>query len=775
MLAPKRHSTILILEDDEGIAELEKQQLEEAGYRIHQAITPDEALQILRETTIDLLLLDYRLPGDVNGLDFYAHLKEAGFNVPVILVTGFSNEATIIQAMRLGVRDFVTKSMEYLDYLPEAIDRVLNQVHTERQLAESQARLSSIIATAKDAILVTDETHRIILFNAAAEKIFGCSSAEATGQALFNFILPEFEPANPKTSSQQNAGTFSHQIRTGSIGARADGRQFPLEASLSRHQVNGNKFHTIVVRDITDRKRIEDTLEKERQFLRALHESLQSGIVSCNREGILTSFNQSSRDFHGANEEPLPPERWAKHYDLYRPDGKTLLQMEEVPLYRALQGERVRDVEMMIIPKNSSARTLLVSGQPFQDAAGELLGAVVTMQDISERKKLEAQLVQAQRMEAIGALAGGVAHDFNNLLTVIIGYCEMLSSESQIAPADREMILEVRRAGEQAASLTRQLLAFSRKQVLTPQIVDVNVLISEIQKMLRRLIGADITLTASLGTNLGRVKADPGQLEQVIMNLVVNARDAMPRGGSLTIETRAVQLSPSYSDQHLDVVSGDYVLLSVTDTGSGMDDATQARIFEPFFTTKEIGRGTGLGLATVHGIVKQSDGHIEVYSELGVGTTFKVYLPRLDEKGGTQKISTATLTVPRGTETILLAEDDAGIRALAGNTLQTYGYTVLSAADGIEGLQVGLAHGAPIHLLLTDVVMPKMSGREMVERLQPQHPEMKILYISGYTTDAIVRHGVLEAGVSFLHKPFTPSTLARKVREVLDAAPYLDT
>ncbi len=634
MLA-RKPSTILIVEDDPGIAELERQCLEESGHVTHHASTAEEALDLIGRIHVDLILLDYRLPGGVDGLDFYSRVKTSGSNVPVILVTGFSNEATVIQALRMGVRDFVTKSVEYLEYLPEAVQRVLRQVHTEHQLAESEARLASIIATATDAIVVTDHSHRITLFNAAAERMFRCASGDAIHSSVFRFIPPE-NPSSENSGPNPNAYPQSQQS---SRGIRADGSEFPLDATFSRHEVAGSTCYTIVARDIT------------------------------------------------------------------------------------------------------------------------------------ERKMLESQLLHAQRMEAIGVLAGGIAHDFNNLLTVINGYSDMLLGGFPLDAAVRELISQIHRAGDQAAALTRQLLAFSRKQVLSPKILDLNALIRELDKMLRRLIGADINLAHSLAEDLGAIRADPAQVEQVIMNLSINARDAMPRGGHLTLETRNVDFDDSYAQHHFQIRPGPYVLLAVSDTGIGMDENIRARIFEPFFTTKEPGKGTGLGLSTVHGIVQQSGGRIEVYSEPGKGTTFKVYFPRLVNRGALGSTTATELQIPRGSETILLVDDDEGVRALAKLVLQSCGYTVLESAHGLEGLQVGLSRKAPIDLLITDVVMPQMSGRTLVEQLRSFHPEMKILYISGYTDDAIVRHGVLESDVAFLHKPFTPMSLAQKVRAVIDGTP----
>jgi CheY-like chemotaxis protein len=371
-------------------------------------------------------------------------------------------------------------------------------------------------------------------------------------------------------------------------------------------------------------------------------------------------------------------------------------------------------------------------------------------------------------MEAVGRLAGGVAHDFNNLLTVINGYSDLLIGGLRAGDPLRQSLEQIHKAGERAASLTRQLLAFSRKQVLVLEVLDVNVLLAEMEKMLSRLISEDIELRFAAEPALWQVKVDPGQIEQVIMNLVVNARDAMPEGGKLTIETANVRLDETYTSTHPDIQPGEYVLMAVSDTGCGMDEATKARIFEPFFTTKSPEKGTGLGLATVYGIIKQSGGRIDVYIEPGVGTTFKVYLPRAPEEALASRPSAVRPALRRGTETVLLVEDEDGVRKLAQRILQMHGYKVLEACNGGEAFLLCREYCDPINILVTDVVMPKMSGRQLAEQLAPLRPDMKVLYLSGYTGDAIVHHGVLDPHTPFLQKPFRPDDLARKVRETLD-------
>ena len=394
---------------------------------------------------------------------------------------------------------------------------------------------------------------------------------------------------------------------------------------------------------------------------------------------------------------------------------------------------------------------------------------VINARDVTERKRLEDQLRQSQKMEAVGRLAGGVAHDFNNLLTAILGYCNLMLDE--IPPEDplRQDLEEIRKAGDRAAALTRQLLAFSRRQMLQPQIIDINTLVQQMEKMLRRLIGEDLELVTTLGPALLPVKVDPASIEQVLVNLAVNARDAMPLGGRLTIETAMVDLDNAYADSHATVIPGRYVMLAVSDTGEGMDAATRARAFEPFFTTKEQGRGIGLGLATVYGIVKQSGGYIWVYSEPGHGTVFKVYFPPSSVPAPLTASAEAEASVDqdRGWETVLLVEDEDAVRALAREVLRRHGYVVLEARHGLDALRTAERHQDPIHLMITDVVMPHMSGRDLAQRFAEVRPNMKVLFMSGYTDHAVV-HRDLTPGSAFLQKPFTPKGFARKVRSLLD-------
>ncbi len=432
--------------------------------------------------------------------------------------------------------------------------------------------------------------------------------------------------------------------------------------------------------------------------------------------------------------------------------------------------ERIDSVQVRWKKKDGMPITVRLSGRSVVNARGETVAFDMIAEDVTERAALELQLMQSQKMEAVGRLAGGVAHDFNNLLTVIKGYGELMLEELKANDPMRSEVEEIQKAADRAASLTRQLLAFSRRQVLAPKIIDLNSVVANMDKLLRRLLGEDVEFHTVLDPNLGRVKADPGQIEQVIMNLAVNARDARPSGGKLTIETKNLDLDSFYAREHVTVAAGPYAMLAVSDTGMGMDADTQSHIFEPFFTTKELGKGTGLGLSTVYGIVKQSGGYIWAYSEPGHGTTFKVYLPRVGEEAEVREAEGGGHETHRGSETVLLVEDEDGVRALIRQVLVRNGYRVLEARHGEDAALLAGGHKGPIDLLLTDVVLAKMTGRELAQRLAPSRPRMQVIFISGYTDEAIVHHGMLTPGAKFLQKPFTTDILMHTVREVLDSA-----
>jgi PAS domain S-box-containing protein len=525
--------------------------------------------------------------------------------------------------------------------------------------------------------------------------------------------------------------------------------------------------------DVTARRQAEEALKESERFLADIFASIQDGI------------NILDTDYHILRGNPTA-ERWYAHalplagkkcYEVFHGRREPC---EICPYRQTLEtGKAAHKVSQRMGKDAVEAGWIEIFTFPLTDTAtGKVTGVIEYVRDITEQKQAEealhrseAQLRQAVKMEAVGQLAGGVAHDFNNILTAITGYGELLLMNPDIQDPVSRDVKDILQSAERAASLTRQLLAFSRKQVLQPQRLDLNQVVANLDKMLRRIIGEDIDLEMVLGPELGAVKADPGQIEQVIMNLAANARDAMPQGGKLTIETANADLDEAYAQGHLEVQSGPYVMLAVIDTGVGLDPESQARIFEPFFTTKELGKGTGLGLSMVYGIVRQSGGFIYVYSDPGEGTTFKIYLPRLEAMGDSAAgLGQVLDRCDWGPETILLVEDEDMVRQVASRILVRHGYTVLEAASGRDALLVSQEHAGPIHLMLTDVVMPGMSGWETAENLKPHRPEMKVLFMSGHTENTIVHHGVLDPGVAFIQKPFRYNVLAQKIREMLDAS-----
>jgi len=535
-------------------------------------------------------------------------------------------------------------------------------------------------------------------------------------------------------------------IRSGDLSARA---HVATGDELGALGESFNRMGEELGRNVAERKRAAKELRGSRERYRAIFEANPQPLWVEDAESLaVLAVNEAAATNYGYSHEEL-------------------LSMKSSDLRPSTAPPAPEGEKDAVVQRRKDGTTIFVEIATHDILFAERKARLVLAHDVTQRTLLEEQLRQAQKMEAIGQLAGGVAHDFNNLLTVILGYTDILLGNLRGDDSSHALLEEVQKAGNRAASLTRQLLAFSRKQVLEPKVVDLNETVGSVQTLLRRLIGEDIALATALSPRLSHVRVDQGQIEQVLMNLAINARDAMPRGGKLTIETANVELDAHYAESHPEVRPGPYVLLAMSDTGTGMDEQTKARIFEPFFTTKGVGKGTGLGLSVVHGVVRQSDGHIAVYSEKDRGTTFKIYLPPAEKELISGTAHPRLTAGAKGSETILLVEDEDAVRRFARLALEMSGYTVLEARHGAEAFRLAERHDGPIDLLVSDVIMPEMGGGVLAEQLLEARPGIKVLFVSGYTDDAVVRHGIVRADVAFLQKPFTPQSLTRKVREVL--------
>jgi len=630
---------------------------------------------------------------------------------------------------------------------------VTGRKHSEKALRESERRFSLAFHANPIPVSISEiETGRILDVNEQFLRTLGYSREEVIGKSSLELGLWANRSDRDRLGKRilQEGGAAQDQevqIRTRSGEIRN------VVGSAVRIDVGSMPCVLSTFQDITP-------LRQSEQRYRLLFERNLAGVFRSTLDGVLLDCNEAFARIYGfASREEVLARPAADLYPVaeFRKELVERVRREKALVNCEEQGRR----------KDGSSCWILGNYTLVPDSSGKETIIEGTLIDITERKRLEEQFRQAQKMEAVGQLAGGVAHDFNNLLTSILGYSDLLADRLRGKSPEFEALDEIRKAGERAASLTRQLLAFSRQQVFQPKVLDVNTLMHDLHKMLGRLIGEDIELVTEFDSSVDRIRADASQIEQVIMNLAVNARDAMPQGGTLTFETRNVEIDEAYVRQHAGAQRGRYVMIAVSDTGHGMNAATQARIFEPFFTTKELGKGTGLGLATVYGIVKQSGGYIWVYSEPARGTTFQIYLPRVEEPLEDLHARAPAEPGIRGTETLLLVEDEGSVRTLSRTILESRGYTVLEASGPREALETARRHEGPIHLVVTDVVMPEMSGWDLAAELSSLRPGVRVLYMSGYPDRAVVRHGFLAEGSVFLQKPFSPDVLGRKVREAL--------
>src|SRR6058998_2682902 len=672
----------------------------------------------------------------------------------------------VTQTYSQGVR-YGPAELDILTFVSSQMAMAIERKRVEDAWREQSELLQRIVDNIPVMLVFLDDQGRIQWGNREWTRTLGYEIADAKTRDIFAELYPD---AGERQRLRDSIGApvgqwtdFRTRTRQGTI----------LDTIWANAPLTGGGWLAIGM-DVTDRKRAE---ERYRSFIAQSSEGVSRLEIDPPVPISLPEEEQIDRLYAGAriaecNDAMARMYGYEEARDLV---GTALANLHNVtdPANREQiraflrAGYRVSDSETREHDREGRPRVFLNNVVGFVED-GHLVRVWGTQRDVTEQRHLEEQFRQSQKMEAVGQLAGGIAHDFNNLLTAILGNTQLLLRDLPPGDSKRGDVEEIRKASERAASLTRQLLAYSRRQMLQPEILDLNVVVADMDRMLRRLIGEHIALVTVLAPDLGRVRADPNQIEQVLVNLAVNARDAMPDGGKLTIETANVELDEAFAQAHLGAVTGSYAMLAVTDTGAGMDASVRAHLFEPFFTTKEVGKGTGLGLATVYGIVKQSDGYISVYSEPGHGSSFKIYLPRIATPAraaaGPQKGRPA-----RGNETVLVVEDEPAVLTLSRRALEAQGYVVLAASDATAALRVVERHGGTIHILVTDVVMPGLSGRALADKLAAQRPGIRVLYMSGYPGDAVVQHGSLPAGSAFLQKPFSPDSLARKVRDVLDA------
>ncbi|PYP00978.1 MAG: hybrid sensor histidine kinase/response regulator [Gemmatimonadetes bacterium] len=758
----------LLVEDVADDAALIERELRQAGIRgATRRVDSERAFrEALSAFAPDIILSDHSLPTFGAGDALRIALLETP-DTPLIIVTGSLDEETAAEYIKAGAADYIVK--HHLERLGPAVLRALDlrrarseKVRAEEARRQSEERFRALIEHGADAVALVAPDGTMLFASQSIERLLGFAPAELVGRPGFDRVHPD-DLAGVQATLAEIASLPGAPLAMGLRWRHKDDSWRYIDA-VAVNRLAEPAVGAIVVnfRDQTARRQAETALRESEERYRTLVEGVRDVIFALSPEGTITSLNPAFETITGSRRED-----WVG-----RP-FENLVHPEDLPFALELLGRVVRgDLRAVSQFRVATAKGDYRMGEfsatpPLLE--GRLIGILGIGRDVTERVQLEQQLRQAQKMEAVGRLAGGIAHDFNNILTAITGYADLLLEDLRPSDSRHQDVAEIRKAADRAAGLTRQLLAFSRQQVLQPSVIDVRTLVGDLEKMLGRLLGEDVELSTRLAPDTGRVKADPGQLEQVLMNLAVNARDAMPQGGKLTLETSNVDLSEGYAADHYPARPGPYVMIAVTDSGTGMSEETQAHMFEPFFTTKEKGKGTGLGLATVYGIIKQSGGFIWVYSELGHGTTFKLYLPRVDESADLSRgPAPARSPAARGSETVLLAEDEAPVRAVARQVLERHGYTVLEAPTAEAALDIAARYSGTIHLLLTDVIMPGLSGRELATRLADLRPEARVIFMSGYTDDAVTRHGVLEPGLAYLQKPFTPDTLGRKVREVLD-------
>ena len=737
--------------------------LEQEGYAVLKALGGHEALELLSQHTPDLIISDVAMP-DMDGIELCRAIRadQRLKETPILLLSAFRKDVpSMVEALQSGAVDYIEAPYDPRLLLAK-VALFIEKRRAERALSASEMRYRLLFENIPLPMWVYDlETLAFLDVNEAAVRHYGYSREEFLSMTILDIRPREDIPALishvkyivGSNQRHHRSGIWRHR--------RKDGTIIEVEIDSYVLELNGRQTNLVLAKDVTDRRRAEEALRRQALVFNTIYD----GVVILDLERRITDWNPAAERIFGYAKQEVLGQKLSL---LCIP---TLSEQLVTEICHKILAEGRWEGELPFIRKDGFAGAADSIFVLQRDAQGNPSSIVGVTRDITARKQLEDQLRQAQKMEAIGRLAGGVAHDFNNLLTAIIGYADLALRRLPEDEKVRRQIAEIKKSAERAANLTRQLLAFSRKQIIQPKTLNINEVVEDMGKMLQRLITENIELRLELAPDLWLVKADPSQIEQVIVNLVVNARDAMTDGGELLIRTANVEVDEAFQRQHPFFSPGRYVMLEVSDTGHGMDAETQKHIFEPFFTTKEKGRGTGLGLSTVYGIVKQSGGFVTVESSPDEGATFRIYLPRAADGETRYEKKTTSITTPRGTETVLFVEDEESVRKMACSTLEEFGYIVLEAADPSQALRLCREYRGAIDLMVTDVVMPQMSGRELAEQARKLRPRMRVLYASGYMGDETLRRNLLEERVPFLEKPFTPETLARKVRETLDESP----
>lgn len=731
-------------------------------YRIRVVDNREDFIEALSSFNPDLIISDYKTPA-FDGLAALQLTREKYPFIPFIILTESMNEEIAVACMKAGADDYLIK--RDIKRLGSAVKSVIEKKRIERErhrrtmeLFENEERFRAVVENSHDGIFIIDENHEFIYANGKSCEILGRPIHQIIGRHFKEFLDEEGkEVVQKRYFTRGRKGGLQESSEFNLI--RTNGQKRQVEASaITVKNSSGNKWTIAHALDITERKQAE--LERER-LLSAIQQTSEAIIITDTGgtiQYVNPAFEKTSGYSHdeviGKNPRILKSGEHDKRF--YR------------NLWRTISKGKTWEGRIVNKRKDGRLYSEMVTISPILDHSGRIVNYVGVKRDITEEIRLEAQLQQAQKMESIGRLAGGVAHDFNNMLSVIFGYSEMALRKLTSGDPLYSDLNEILKAADRAREITRQLLAFARKQTISPKVLDLNQTVENILKMLRRLIGEDIDLTWIPGWDLGAVKIDPTQVDQILANLCVNARDAITGIGKITIETQNVSFDKEYCASHPGFKPGDFVLLAVSDNGCGMDKQTLSKVFEPFFTTKVMGKGTGLGMATVYGIVKQNNGFINVYSEPDKGTQVKVYLPRHKGKLA-EEVRKERVEIPQGRgETILLVEDDLSILQLGKTMLESLDYKVLDAPTPNQALNLAAKYEGKIHLLLTDVTMPEMNGQELAGKVKSANPEVKVIYISGYTANVIAHHGILGEGVNFLAKPFSIRDMATKVREVLD-------